>query len=338
MTASHHPLTHRVQFLLVDEMLATSASLPAEMLSAAQSVADSRQRGQHSLSIDTVATSIRRVKTRAGLPIIPEYTLSTAPAGDIIFVPSLWRNPQRIIRNNPGVTHWLQQAAERGATIAGVGTGCCFLAEAGLLDGKPATTHWYYFDEFAQHYPKVKLKRDYFITQAGEIYCAASVNSLADLTVHFIQKLYSLPIAHHVERHFSHEIRRSYESLRYFEGNIDKHSDETVLQAQLWMQDHFSEEVKVSLLAELFDMSTRTFNRRFKAATGKTPLDYLQELRLNTAKELLQTSNLNIGEIAFKVGYTDVSYFSRLFKTHYQTSPHEYRKTVRAKLFSVSTE
>lgn len=328
------PLLHRIQFILVDGMLSTSATLPAEMLRAAQSAADGQRKG-HRLEITTLAPRRDPVQTRSGFPLHPDLTLEEASPADIVYVPALWRNPRRILRQNAQVTAWLRRAHEAGAIIAGVGTGCCYMAEAGLLDNRPATTHWHYFDLFEQDYPKVQLKRDYFITQADEIYCAASINSLADLTVHFIQRLYGQSIAHHIERHFSHEIRRAYESMRYFEGSTDKHSDETVLQIQLWLQDNYQQEIKFAELAEHFDMSVRSMNRRFKLATGKTPLRYLQDIRMGIARDLLKTSNLSISEIAYSVGYQDLGHFSALFKKSFSATPHDYRTTVRAKLFSI---
>src|SRR5690606_25608064 len=184
----------------------------------------------------------------------------------------------------------------------------CFLAEAGLLDNKAATTHWHYFDQFQKDYPKVQLIRQYFITQAGNLYCAASVNSLADLTVHFIQRLFGKEIASHVERHFSHEIRKSYESSGFFETAHNPHPDEEIIQIQIWLQDNYHREILFPQVAARFGMSVRTLNRRFKSALGQTPMDYLQEIRINNARDLLKTSNLSISEIADKIGYQDAGY------------------------------
>ncbi|MCW8194157.1 helix-turn-helix domain-containing protein [Proteobacteria bacterium 005FR1] len=328
-------IQHRIQFLLIDGMLSTSATLPSEMLHAAQSAADGKRRGEHQLDIKTVGLSRRPIETRAGFPLTPDLTVKRAAPAQIIYVPALWRNPRRILRKHGDVLEWLRKAHATGATIAGVGTGCCFLAAAGLLDNRPATTHWHYFDQFEEDYPQVHLKRDYFITQADELYCAASVNSLADLTVHFIKRLYNESIAHHVERHFSHEIRRAYESMRYFEGSTDQHSDETVLQIQSWLQSNYQQEVRFAELAAEFDMSVRSLNRRFKLATGKSPLRYLQETRMGIARDLLKTSNLSISEIAYSVGYHDLGHFSELFRKSFSATPHDYRTTVRAKLFSI---
>ena len=223
-----------------------------------------------------------------------------------------------------------------GSIISGVGTGCCFMAEAGLLDEKPATTHWYYFDQFERSYPATNLKRQYFITQAGNLYCAASVNAMADLTVHFIKMIYGETIANQVQRHFSHEIRRDYESISFFEGNANYHPDEDIVQAQTWMQDNYQRDFKQADLAERFHMSIRTFNRRFKNATEKTPSQYLQEIRVGVAKDLLKTSNLSIQEIALQVGYTDISHLASLFKKYLNITPSEYREVVRGKLFNAA--
>ena len=322
-----------ITFLLCDRMLATSTTLPIEMLQTAEGAALSQNRHKKPLTIARAAASLEPVSTSAGFLLQPDITLDEIEHTDLIYIPGLWRNPRTVIRKNSAVTDFIRRHANNGARICGVGTGCCFMAEAGLLQGKAATTHWYYFDQFQRSYPDAILKRQYFITQAGNLYCAASVNAMADLTVHFIKTLYNDTIANLVQRHFSHEIRRDYESIRFFEGDIDYHPDEDIVQAQTWMQDHYGESFTLHELAEKFGMSTRTFNRRFKNATGKTPSNYLQEIRTRVAKDLLQTTNLSIQEIALQVGYSDISHLSALFKKFLNTTPSEYRETVRAKLF-----
>ena len=254
----------------------------------------------------------------------------------MVIIPSLWRNPRPIIRKHPEIIAWLKQLNEHGTLLIAVGTGVCFLAEAGVLQGKAATTHWHYFDQFQRDYPDIELKRQYFTTQSKNIYCAASVNAVADLTVHFIHRTYGKEVAAHVQRNFSHEIRRNYESSSYYEDKYRYHPDENIVQVQIWLQDNCQKEIVLKEVAHRFDMSVRTLNRRFKNATGTTPLQYLQELRIDIAKDLLQTSNLSVSEIAYKVGYQDIGHFSALFKKQISTTPSEYRTTVRAKLFTAS--
>lgn len=332
-----------IRFLLCDRMLATSSTLPMEMLLAAESAVMTMlpPEQRQPLNIRTLGLTEEAVVTRTGLRWQPDTSISDQqfantdpPKCDLIYIPGLWRNPRPIIQQHQATLEWLREQHQNGAIISAVGTGCCFLAEAGLLDGKAATTHWHYFDQFQKDYPQVDLKRQYFITQAGNLYCAASVNSLADLTVHFIQRFFGKTIASHVERHFSHEIRKPYESSGFFEEARNPHPDEDITQIQIWLQDNYHREILFPQVAERFGMSVRTLNRRFKNALGQSPLAYLQEIRINIAKDLLQTSNLSISDIADKVGYQDTGYFTSLFKKQLATTPNAYRDTVRAKLFS----
>jgi len=326
-------------------MLATSATLPMELLQAASSlarVARKRANGvrlrQQDVVIRLISVDGAPVKTHTGVVLAADCAIADAPLADIVYLPALWRNPAPIVNRLPEIAPWLIEHYENGRVLAGVGTGCWFLAEAGLLDNKPATTHWYYFDEFQKRFPQVQLKRNHFITQAGNLYCTGSVNSLADLTVYFIQRYFNRHIASHVERHFFHEIRSSFENSRTFiETNVgtnNAHPDEDIVQTQIWLQDNYAREIKLQDLAEEFGMSTRTFNRRFKKATGTTPLLYLQNIRMNNAKDLLKTTNLSLSEIIFRVGYQDTAHFSELFKKKHGTTPSLYRTTVRAKLFT----
>lgn len=324
----------KVGFFLCEGMLATSITLPMEMLLAAESAAQRQQKTRKpQIQITTFAVDQTPIKTQTGLTLIADKTLSNTEKIDLLYLPGLWRNPKPTVQKNYPVTDWLKTLQQNGTLISAVGTSACFLAEAGLLNGKVATTHWYYFDRFQQEYPEVQLKRQYFITQANSLYCAASVNSLADLTVHFIGRFFSTQIAQHVEKHFSHEIRKSYEKSAYLDSPQKPHPDEDIIQIQHWLESNYQRAVQFSTLASQFDLSIRSFNRRFKNALDQTPNEYLQSVRINAAKDLLQNTNLAINEIAYKVGYPDPSHFTGLFKKHLNSTPLAYRKTVRAKLF-----
>lgn len=324
----------RVGILLCDNLLSTSATLPIEMLRTAAATAQALRAEAPALDIMTLSRGATPVDSASGFTLTPSTAMETAPQLDLVHVPGQWRNPRRAIRRNPDHRDWLRRQHRGGAIITAVGTGVCFPAAAGLLDGKPATTHWHYFDQFQKDYPLVDLKRQYFITQAGSLYCAASVNTLAELMVHIIYRWFGRPVANNVERNFFHEIRGTFEPGRYFAEQVEFHPDEDILQAQIWLQDNFARKVSIPQLARQFDMSVRTLGRRFKAALGTTPIAYLQELRLKNARDLLQKTNLSIQEVAALSGYQDIAYFTRLFQRHFQTTPGKYRETVRAKLFS----
>lgn len=324
----------RVATLLYDNLLSTSATLPVEMLRTAEAYARSRSADTRPIESMTLSINMQPVNSPSGFAIPPTATIDKVSRVDIINLPALWRNPRPALKKYHDYIPWLIHQAQQGAVMIAVGTGVCFLAEAGLLNNQPATTHWHYFDRFQKDYPAVKLKRQYFITQAGNLYCAASVNAMAELMVHLVTRLYGRQAATLVERNFFHEVRSSFEPTSYFSDNVQQLPDEQVVQSQIWLEDNFNKPVKISELAEQFDFSLRTLNRRFKAALGKTPLQYLQTMRLNNARELLQKSNLLISEVAAHSGYQDAAAFSKAFSQYMGTSPKKYRETVRAKLFS----
>jgi transcriptional regulator GlxA family with amidase domain len=322
-----------ITFILCDNMLATSVALPLEQFRAAESmyVAAKGRKAGPKLQFVMASVDGKPVRTSTGLLLQPDCSLSDIEQASITYLPALWRNPKPIIERNHKILPWLIEQNRRGGIIAGVGTGCCFMAQAGLLDFRPATTHWYYFDQFAEAYPRVELKRDHFITRSDNLFCSASVNALADLTIFFIQEKFGANIARHVERHFFHEVRNT----DHVKNQLQAHPDEEIAEAQSWMHQSPQHDIAIKDIAARLQLSLRTFNRRFKNATRQTPMQYLQSVRMRGAGELLQTSNLGIAEIAFKSGYQDLAHFTRLFKRHFGTTPSQYRATVRAKLFRV---
>ncbi|MBA6389824.1 helix-turn-helix domain-containing protein [Colwellia sp. BRX10-3] len=326
--------TINIALLLYDHMLATSVSLPVEMLRAGEAVALQENRRAPRLSIQMVAETIKPISTRALIKLLPDTDIDHAQRPDFAFIPSLWRNPRPTIAKQPKMLQWLSDIWGSGSTLIGGGTGVCFMAEAGILDYHPATTHWHYVEQFKRDYPKVDLKPDFFITQSERTYCAASVNALADIVVHIIFQIYGQNAAQQVERNFSHEIRKPYEEQRYLEGAVDRHPDELISQIQFWLQTNLNAELTLNEIAQQFGISQRSFTRRFKLATGINATKYWQQLKIQTAKELLAASNLSIQEVAFQVGYQDQANFTRLFKKMLNITPKAYRAMVRKKLFS----
>lgn len=324
-----------IAIAVYSHLLVTSLTLPIEMLRAGEAFAKGHTNKQHfrALNIHLIAKNMAPITTRTGLAIVPDCTSDNAPYCDLIIVPGIWRNPRPVVKTNQSIVHWLNKSFLMGSHIIGVGTGNCLLAEAGLLDGHPATTHWHYAKQFSQDYPRVSLKPDFFITQSERMYTVASLNALADVIVHIISQYYAKEAAQHVERNFSHEIRKPYEDQRYLEGAVNRHADELIAQIQFWLKTNLSNELNLQEVAAQFSLSYRTFTRRFKAATNQSPIEYWQQLRVEGAKELLASSNLSIQEVALEVGYNDQGHLTRVFKKVLSQTPSEYRKVVRRKLF-----
>lgn len=317
--------------------LGTSITIPMEMLNAADLINRIKGPGYRKLHMQLVSPDGGNIALNAGLELVCNTPLSTATNTDLVIVPALWGNPRGIIKQYPELLAWLQHHHQQGALICAVGTGSFFLAEAGLLKHKAATTHWYYFDVFSALYPDVQLQRDRFITRAGNLYCAGSVNSVRDVMLHFIEEASGADVANQVSRHFTHEIKRSYTSTFLKSAPQNFHDDEVIVEIQDWMHSQYHTPIRLEAMAGKFDISVRSLNRRFRQATGKTPMQYLQQIRLDNAKELLRASNLPIAEVAFNSGYPDCSYFSAQFRKAISLSPKAYRDLVRRKLFTVNS-
>jgi len=319
--------------ILYPNALATSVTLPMEILQAASQMASVGKRGEPQVRFLLTAPERDRVTLGSGIALQPDIGFRDLPAVDLLLLPAIWRNPVPTIQES---TRWLELLREQAATgtrICSVGTGSFLLAEAGLLSGRPATTHWHYFEHFIRRYPEVELKTRHLITQSENIYCVGSVNSIADLMVHITEEWFGSRIARAIENQFSPEIRQAFRAAAYQKEVDSSHHDEAVVEAQQWLQDHLPSPLSMGQLAAHLRLSPRTLNRRFKQATGISPQAYLQRLRIASAKDLLRQSNLSIGEIAWQLGLQDASYFSQLFRQHSGISPLRYREAVRGKLF-----
>ena len=322
----------RIGALIHEFALASSVTLPCELATAAAQ-ASGQSAGSNEPPVTLFSPNGGQIKTSGGIEIATQ-PVSEAVSLDLLVLAAIWRDPRRVIKRHPELIPFIAKLVNQGSSIAAVGTGSFLLAETGLLDNKPATTHWFWLDEFTSRYPAVDLRRDELIVQSDNLYCAGSVNSISDLLVYLMSNFYDTNIARHVESQFSPEIRRRFKSTQLGSQVIREHRDEMVLDVQLYMQERFTQPLSMSLIATTFELSERTLTRRFQRAAGTTPWQYLLNLRLSEAESLLRTTNLNITEVAAEVGMVDSAHFARQFKKINRLSPSEYRKAVRGKVFS----
>ncbi|MGF6690939.1 transcriptional regulator GlxA family with amidase domain [Metapseudomonas resinovorans] len=250
---------------------------------------------------------------------------------EIIIIPAFWGDFDALLARYPQVCGWLRERHAAGSAICGEATGVFWMAQAGLLDGKEATTYWRFFGEFAERFPKVLLNQDKHLSDADNLYCAGGVTSACDLYIYLIERFCGAGIAQAVARDILYEVQRSYTPGRIGFGGQKLHHDMTILQIQQWLEDHFADKFRFEDVARDHGMSIRNFMRRFQAATGDKPLHYLQRLRIETAKGLLSATRKSIKTISYEVGYDDASFFARLFRQHTQLSPNQYRRQYQQK-------
>ncbi|WP_446682017.1 GlxA family transcriptional regulator [Ectopseudomonas guguanensis] len=252
-------------------------------------------------------------------------------ACDVIILPAFWDDFDALSRRYPQVLDWLRRQHTSGTAICGEASGVFWMAEAGLLDGKEATTYWRFFREFAERFPKVLLNPDKHLSDADNLYCAGGVTSACDLYIYLIERYCGAGVAQGVARDILYEVQRSYTPGRIGFGGQKLHQDVTVLQIQHWLEEHYADKFRFEDVAREHGMSIRNFMRRFQGATGDKPLHYLQRLRIETAKSLLSSTRKSIKTISYEVGYDDASFFARLFRQHTELSPNQYRRQFQQK-------
>ena len=328
---------YRAAALLYPEALATSVTLPREILHAAAQLSRvRRRRGIDSVLRLYTLDAQPHIRLQTGLCLRVDGTIDALRDCDLLILPAIWRDPRRVLVHAQPVLPLLRELSARGATICSVGSASNLLAAAGLLDNGPATTHWQDFDRFAAAWPQVQLKRRHLITQRERLYCVGSVNSIADFMVHLLGQWYGDRIARAVEAQFSPEARRAYASAAFLAESPESHHDALVREAQDHMEQHPGDAHTLAGLAGLTGLSPRSFGRRFRQATGLTPLAYLRQLRLREARALLLQSDLAVADIAWRCGFSSPSRFSQAFRAATGLSPRRYRVAVLGKRFAAA--
>ena len=245
---------------------------------------------------------------------------------DIAIVPTIAGPIIETLQQNPELICYLKEADRQQKVIAGNCTGNFFLAEAGILNDRQATTHWGFQDMFQTLYPKVKLHADQLISRDQHIYCAGGGLAWFDLGLHLIERYYGFELAMQSAKSFVIDYRRD-SQLSYSLLKIGKpHHDELVQKVQDWLEQHFHEALNLEQLATRFNLTTRTLIRRFKQALDVPPNQYLQAIRIEAARKRLEETEQAVDLIMQHVGYHDPSSFRRLFHKKTGLTPLEYRR------------
>ncbi|MBS3914262.1 MAG: helix-turn-helix domain-containing protein [Bacteroidetes bacterium] len=255
----------------------------------------------------------------------PHITISNLKKTDFIIIPSLNHQYEDSIKRNRTMIDWIRNQYKNGAEIASICTGAFMLAETGIIDGKHCSTHWSAADAFRIKYPLVKLQSDKLITDENGIYTNGGAFSFLNLIIYLTEKLFNREIAIHCAKVFQIDMDRNMQSeFSIFNGH-KTHSDEEILQAQLFIEKHFKDKISMEELSNRYHVGRRNFDRRFIKVTGLTPLDYLQRVKVEAAKKSLESTRKTVNEVMYEVGYNDTKAFREVFTRVTGISPVEYR-------------
>jgi transcriptional regulator GlxA family with amidase domain len=291
-------------------------------------------RGEPAFDVRIVAQQASPFACAAGTPIAPQATLRMVKHTDIVLVTDLSFALDEDPRGRwPAAAAWLRRTHGAGALVCSVCTGSVLLAEAGLLDGLEATTHWSAAGRFARYYPSVKLRPERILIPAGpehRLITSGGASSWEDLALHLVARFCGQDEAIRTAKVFLFG-DRSEGQLPYMAlGRPRRHEDAVIAEAQSWIAEHYAAAAPVARMAARTGLAERTFKRRFRAATGYSPVEYVQALRIEEAKQLLETTEQATDAVAHAIGYEDPTFFRRLFKRRTGTTPARYRRRFKS--------
>lgn len=254
-----------------------------------------------------------------------ESQISTIAKTNLIIIPSLEHDFEKILHANQELIDWIEKQYKNGAEVATMCTGAFMLASSGMLDGKYCSTHWSVADVFRTMFPKVNLQTDQLITDEKGIYTNGGAYSFLNLVIYLVEKHYDRQTAIYCSKIFQIEIDRQTQSPFAIFSGQKSHGDEIVKKAQSYIESKIDEKISIDYLSSKFAVGRRNFDRRFVKATGNTPLEYAQRVKIEAAKKALETTRKTVNEVMYDVGYADVKAFRGVFRKITGISPLEYR-------------
>jgi len=285
-----------------------------------------KKMGRRELFKIELAGISKKVEFYEGLfTVKPHTNISAITKTNLIIIPSLNHNYQKAVKGNKVLIDWIAEQYKHGAEIAAICTGAFMLASSGLLDGKTCSTHWSAADDFRRTFPKVNLQTEKLITDENGIYTNGGAYSFLNLIIYLVEKYYDRQTAIFCSKVFQIEIdRQSQSAFTIFTGQ-KLHEDEVVKKAQAYIEKNIDEKISIEYLSSKFSVGRRNFDRRFIKATGNTPVEYSQRVKIESAKKALETSRKTINEVMYEVGYSDVKAFREVFRKITGMSPVEYK-------------
>ena len=253
--------------------------------------------------------------------------LSAIKKHDLVIIPSV-SDPggyEKLISSNKTLVEWMSAQYKSGAEIASICSGAFLLAATGLLEGKTCSTHWHAESEFRRLFPGIDLQIDKLLIAGQGLYTNGGAFSFLNLVLLIVEKYFDRQTAIYCSKVFQIDFDRSSQSPFAIFQPQKEHGDELIYAAQIYIEEHLGEKISFEGLASRLAISRRNFDRRFIKATGNTPVEYLQRIKVELAKSLLEKGRKNISEVMYEVGYTDDRAFREVFKRITGLSPLDYK-------------
>ncbi|MFV9684422.1 GlxA family transcriptional regulator [Pseudomonas sp. NY15367] len=309
----------RIALYICPQTICSSLSMAQDAFSLANRIADTPCFELERFSLDGQPVQLEFAQIQV------DGALQLAEQADLLIVPATGSAISKTLESNARLLPWLARRDRQ--QVASLCSSAFLLAAAGLLDGRQATTHWALAEAFCRHFPQVKLRSDLLLTEDGPLFCSGGAQAGLDLCLHLIARHAGEWLAQQVASAMVIERQRGTQTR--FAPLLPSSEDMTLAPLLAWLREHHAEAIDLNRLAQQAHCSARTLLRRFKQATGLTPGDYLQRLRISVAQQALADSAQSLEQIASEVGFADRATFAKRFKQLCGETPGAFRKRMR---------
>ncbi len=318
-------MAHRIAVLALDPVVGFDLTIPSTIFGNA-----TRADGTPLYDVKVCGVRAEPVRASAGFTIVPDYGAEALAEADTVIIPGTYLPEPRNLGVLPEDVAEALALIRPGTRIASICTGAFVLAAAGLLDGRPATTHWIRADMFRALYPLVKLDEDLLFIDDGDVLTSAGLGAGVDLCLHLVRSDFGSEVANRAARHCVVPPWRDGGQSQYIERVIPDEGNDGTGPTRAWALERLDEEISLAAMASYARMSVRTFSRRFKAETGQSPGTWLLQQRIRHACHLLETTDLTVDRIASAAGLGTAASLRHHLRGSLGVSPLAYRKTFRA--------
>jgi len=244
---------------------------------------------------------------------------------NLIIIPALDGVMSVGVQLNKEYAYWIAEQYKEGAEVASLSSGVFLLAFSGLLKGRECTTHWLNANELKYFYPSIHVVDEKMITDQHGLYSSGGSNAYWNLLIHLVEKYAGREIAIYTAKYFVIDLNKNFQSPFIVFHGLKDHEDEEIKDAQAYIEQHYKDKFTVDQLAAKFNMTRRTFERRFKKATRNTVAEYIQREKIEGAKKQLEIGRKSINEIMINVGYSDTQTFRNIFQRITGVTPVDYK-------------
>lgn len=324
-----------ISIILYENTLCTAVSNTIALLTSANDMA-LKNYLPALFQIEFIGTEKKEIKTNFPIAFQCSKTILDDFNTDVIIIPPYnITYPQEIdtlLTENSQLLKWFIEKYNQNTEIISLCTGAYFLAESGLLNGLPATSHWGIIDDLQKKYPLINFKPDQVVTHSKAIITGGGGFSSLNALLYFIEKNSTKEIAVELSKYYALDYGRTSQNIFSIFSGQRLHDDHAIHQAQNYIEKDFKTDISVEQIAEQVNMSKRNFIRRFKNATTLNPIEYIQRVKVEAAKKALEAGESNIADITYSMGYNDLKTFRTLFKRVTGLTPIDYKNKYKGHL------